>query len=164
MLREESQIAEQFLVLRAKASRGAAWSEEDRALVDSHLNGGGVLSVLAACCVIVSGRPKGCQRALTILRSEIEKRQPDPYVELLLYEALIYLEFSTLEPFKDKLTFFIEDSLKLRRVNLVNTTCLIGYLAKHGDSRAATLLRSLSIDSDPEVRDNASALLRSLSN
>jgi hypothetical protein len=84
------------------------------------------------------------------------------YVELSVYEALIYVEAERLTPFRDSLLSFIEQSLTQRTINLDNTIFLLGKLARVGELGALELLRSLENDSNTEVRDSAIRVLNGL--
>ena len=160
MPNEELQLAKMLLELKAKSSKGLPWNEDERGAIKLCFEKRGGIGVLAACCILSSERPKGCSTALDIVREAIEGEEPPPYVELSIYEALIYVEPDHLVPFYDAILRFIERSLMKRAVNLDNTIYLLGKLARPGDVRALALLRTLAHDSEPGIRDNASLVLR----
>ena len=162
MSNEIMQIAEMFLELKAKAARGMTWTKDEQAVVTMCFEKEGVARVLAACCVLSSGRPKGCIRSLGIVREAIEQEHPAPFVELIIYEALTSVETSQLQAFSGAIVRFVEQSLKKRAISLDNTIFLLGKLARVGEVAALVLLRSLAGDSESGVRNAAGVVLRGL--
>lgn len=162
MTNEEAPVAQTFLRLKAKAAKGRPWSTGERATVELSLKKEGDISVLAGCCLLVSQRSEQHGRSLEIIRKAIERGNPSLYVELSIYEALIYVEVEKLAPFLDAVFSFIEQSLTRRAVNLDNAIFLLGRLGRGGENRALVLLRSLAHDKNSQVRDSASRVLRGL--
>jgi hypothetical protein len=163
MLHDEVQFAEMFLKLKAKAAAGTPWTKEEQTAINVCLEKDGILSVLAACCVLASGHPTGYRRSLAIVGAELGRERREPYVELSIYEALTHVKPHYLVPFYEAILAFIKQSLLKREVNLDNTMFLLGKLARAGETRAIALLQSLAKDPSDEVRDNASLVLRGLS-
>lgn len=162
MSRDDAKVAEALLELKAKAAKGLPWTKDERIAVDNWLEGKGVASILAACCILVSRRPKECPKSLGIIRAEIQTKTPEPYVELAIYEALLYVEPRHFASFNDTILSFINQSLTKRSVNLDNTICLLGNIARSGGSQALALLKSLAHDGESGVRENVSLVLRGL--
>ncbi|WCJ58111.1 hypothetical protein NXS98_10280 [Fontisphaera persica] len=162
MTKDDAPVAEIFLQLKAKAAKGVPWTVDESATVRRALEKEGEIRVLAACCAVVSGRLEEHARSLHVIRKAVEQKNPSPYVELSIYEALTRLESTTLARFGDAILSFIEQSLGRRAVNLDNTIFLLGRLARIGQSKALEFLQSLAHDSNAEVRDNASRVLQGI--
>ena len=162
MTKEDAQIAEIFLRLKAKAANNELWTNDEIATVELAIRKEGEIAILAACCVLVSGHADLRGRAFGIFRQAIELNNPSPYVDLSIYEAATCIDIDKLVPFRNAILSFIKRSLMQRAVNLDNTVYLLGKLARTGDNQALTLLRSLARDSDSEVRDNVSCVLRGI--
>jgi hypothetical protein len=162
MPKEDVELAKMLLELKARAHQSMAWSKDEKVALERCFGRGGIISVLAACCVLSSGRPRNCRRSLSILRENIERGSPPPYVELLVYEALITVETNELSPFYDAIFGFIEESLTRRAVNLDNTIVLLGNLARANQPRALVILQTLTQDGKSPIRDNASFVLQKL--
>lgn len=161
MTKEERSFAKMLLAIKAKAQRGMPWTKKEQVLIELCFEKEGEIRILAACCVLASMRPEGCDKSLGILRKTIEgKIPPSPYTELFIYEALTCVKNRKLAPFYDPLFRFIEDSLKRRSIVLVNTIFVLGRLARRGEARALTLLRSLASDDNAAIRDNALDVLK----
>jgi hypothetical protein len=154
--------AEMFLQLKAKAAKGTPWTESERLALGSSLMVEGDDSVLAGCCVLVSKQSEQYSQSLEVIRKAIERKSQSKFVELSIYEALIYVETKMLAPCRDAVFAFIEESLTRRAINLDNTIFLLGRLARAGEVRAVELLRSLEYDSDMEVRASAGRVLNGL--
>lgn len=162
MTNEERRFAEMLLALKAKAIRGMSWTQHELASIEMCFDKEGELRVLAACCVLTSMRPEGCDRSVGILRETIERKVPlSPYTEEAIYEALTCVKNRKLAPFYDALILFIEDSLRRRAISLVNTNAVLGRLAR-GDAarRVFTLMQSLTHDDNLKTRENALDVLR----
>ncbi|MCS6898084.1 MAG: hypothetical protein NZM29_08940 [Nitrospira sp.] len=153
---------QELLRLKTKAWEGLPWSANEQADINQWLGGGGNASILAACCVLAAERPPGCPESLGVIREALRRNGLPSYVELSVYEALIYVEVERLTPFRDSLLSFVEKSLTRRTINLDNTIFLLGKLARVGETRALELLRSLENDSNTEVRDSAIRVLNGL--
>lgn len=163
-MRDVAQLAEMLLELKTRASKGTSWTDDERAKVDLCLQSPGITRVLAACCVLSSKRPEGCRRALSVIREAIEQQHQPPYVELLIYETLTIVETRYVVSFAAEILRFIQQTLNSRTINLDNTIFLLGRLARSGEGRALVLLKSLVQDNDPEIRSNASLVLRGIEN
>jgi hypothetical protein len=151
-----------FLALKAKAAKGSPWSKQEQTTVEHCLNMEGIISVLAACCVLASKCSKGWEESLCIIREAIGDKKTSPYVEQSIYEALIYLEPHHLVSFQEQLLHFIKHTLKKRAINLDNTIYVLGKMARNGNASSLGLLRSLESDVDPGVQNNVSLVLRGL--
>lgn len=162
MPNDEVQLADALLRLKANAHAGTLWTNQEWATVEYCMQREGVVSICAACCILSSGQQKGYRRSLLIISEAIKRKNLPPYAQLLTYEALIAVETPLLEPFKDDLFSFIEQSIAKRPVNLDNTVALIGNLARAGDTRALAILRNLAQDKDPGIADNAARILQGL--
>lgn len=162
MTEEEAPIAQAFLRLKAKAIKGTPWTTDERRTVELSLEKEGDIGVLAGCCLLVSQHPQDCGEALEVVRKGMEFKDPSSYVELSIYEALIYVEVEKLAPFRNALFSFVAQSLTRRAINLDNTVFLLGRLARMGERRAVALLRSLAADSNAELRDAASRVLQGI--
>lgn len=162
MSNEQIHATQALLALKSKAAKGIAWTAEEEAKIERWLNEDGHVSVLAACCVLASERPQAWPKSLGIVREAIGRKHLPPYVELSVYEALIYVEARQLESFVDEVFLFIEESLAKRTIDLDNTISLLGKLARAGESRAVALLRSLARDNDPGIRDNVALVLQGI--
>lgn len=160
--KDEAQVAETFLRLKVKSVQGVPWTADESATVELSLKREGDIRVLAGCCVLVSQRSEDYGDALEAVRKAIEDKNVSPYVELSIYEALIYVQVEKLAPFRDALFSFIEQSLARRTINLDNTIFLIGRLARTGDRHALGLLQSLAHDNNAEIRDNAFHILQGI--
>ena len=159
---DELQSCNALFQLKAKASRGIPWSAEENAFIEACLNKKNEISILAACCVLSSQRPKGHVKSLGIVREAIKGDNLPHYVEMSVYEALIYVEPQEVESFCNSLFHFIEQSIANRTVNLDNTVVLLGNLARNGKKHALLLLRSLEHDDDVGLRANAAIVLRGI--
>ena len=148
-----------LLALKGKEARGVRWTRDDKTAVTECFEKGGMISILAACCVLCSKRRQGRRRSLAIVRQAIERVILPPYVELSLYEGLLFVRVAELAPFLDSILFFIEQSLLRRAIDLTNTINLLSRMAQSGEARAVALLRSLAVDEDAQVRSNASLVL-----
>jgi len=162
MPNEDVELAQMLLRLKANAHQGMPWTREEKIALERCFGKGGVVNILAACCVLSSGRPKNCPKSLRILREAIGRRDASTYAELLIYEALIAVETRQLAPFYEATLSFIEQTLTRRTINLDNTIVLLGNLVRAGESRALALLRSLARDKNADVRENASFVLRGI--
>jgi len=162
MSNEQIHATQALLALKSKAANGIAWTAEEDAKIKRWLDENGHVSVLAACCVLASERPQAYPKSLGIVREAIGRRHLPSYVELSVYEALIYVEALQLESFVDEILPFIGESLAKRTIDLDNTICLLGKLARAGESRALALLRSLAHDNDPGIRDNVALVLQGI--
>ncbi len=153
-----------LLAIKAKAYKGMPWTQDEQASIELCFKKEGEIRILAACCVLSSTRPEGCDRSIGILRETIERKVPlSPYTEESIYEALSFVKNVNLAPFYDALFPFIEDSLKRRSIILVNTIFVLGRLARGDEARRAlALLQSLAHDDDPAIRDNALDVLQRL--
>ena len=157
--RSDPPIANRLLHLKAKAAKAVPWTAQDRATVRSCFEKDDDIGVLAGCCVLVSGRTGEFPSAIEVVRRALQNKHPPPYVELSIYEALLYVEAEQLKSFVDGLLSFIGQSLSRRAINLDNTTFLLGRMARCGEARALAVLRALAQDTDTEVRESASRLL-----
>jgi hypothetical protein len=162
MTKENTLIAELFLRLKAKAARGLPWTSDERAAVEISIANEDELSILAACCVVVSGCWKEYPRSLVKLGEGLGKTKPSPYVELSIYEALTCLETDKLSLLDDSVFSFVEQSLAHRAINLDNTLFLLGKLTRIGKSRASDLLKALAHDKNPEIREGALRVLEGI--
>jgi hypothetical protein len=153
---------QELLKLKTKAWEGLPWSANEQADINHWLGSGGNTSILAGCCVLAAERPPACTKSLAVVREALRRKGLPSYVELSVYEALIYVEAERLTPFRDSLLSFIEQSLTQRTINLDNTIFLLGKLARVGELGALELLRSLENDSNTEVRDSAIRVLNGL--
>lgn len=100
--------------------------------------------------------------SLDVVRKAIRRKRLPQYVELSVYEALIYVEAGRLKSFFAEIVSFIEDTLARREIDLDNTICLLGTLGRAGEGRALVVLQSLARDSDHGIRDNAAMVLQGL--
>jgi hypothetical protein len=162
MANDYAYATQHLLKLKTKAWEGVSWSADERAQIDRWLGDEGNISALAACCVLASERPAGCEKALGIIQEALQRKRLPPYVELSVYEALIHVEAQSLAPLIEDLLPFIRESLSRRAVNLDNTIYLLGKLGRTGERRALELLQSLTHDDDLGIRDNASRVLQDL--
>ena len=163
MNKEEVRFAEMLLGLKSKASRGCQWTQEEHHLVEAGIKAEGEVLILTACCILVSGYTSRYKMAPEILQDAIESNNPSAYVEMSIYEAVVSIGPMQCDTYRDSLIAFIERSISKRSVELTNTVCLLGMIARLGELRALSLLKSLKVDSDLQVRENVSFLLRSLS-
>lgn len=155
-------VIQMLLALKWKAANGISWTVDEQAAVERWLESKGDLSVLAACCVLASDRLKDFPGSLDVVHEAIQRKRLPAYVELFVYEALIFVETSRLRPWCRDIISFVEDTLARRQVNMENTMCLLGKLARAGVRQAFVLLQSLARDSDPEVQQNAALVLQRL--
>jgi hypothetical protein len=162
MSKDDALIAEMLLRLKAKASKGMPWTDDEQAAVELSIGKGGEIGVLTACCILVSKRDNEDSKALEIVRREIALKNSSPYVELSIYEAFTCIDMKKLASFRAAILSFIQWSLLRRAINLDNTIFLLGRLARTGESGALELLRSLAVDDDTEVKSNASFVLHGL--
>ena len=160
---DDRQLAEKLLAIKARAVTQLPWTAADNATLRSCLERGGNLRVLAACCILVSQRPPGCPSALAIVREAVECGTFGAYVELSINEALTFVAVAQLAPFQTAIMGLIRESLRARRVDLVNTVFLVGKLARSGDRQALELLRLLADDAESGVRENATMALSGIS-
>jgi hypothetical protein len=162
MTKDDAHIAEMLLRLKSKAANGLAWSAEDLVNVELCFDKPGDISALAAWCVLASERHELHNRAVGVFRTAVEHLDPNPYVELLLYEAAACIEAHELNLFGDAILRFVERSVTRRTINLANTIFLLGRLARMGDERALGLLYNLSQDKDSEVQNYVAIVLKGL--
>ena len=162
MSKDDALIAEMLLRLKAKASKGAPWTDDEQAAVELSIGKEGEIGVLTACCILVSRSDNLHNKALDIIRREIELKNSSPYVELSIYEALTCVDMKKLAAFRAAILSFSKWSLLRRAINLDNTIFLLGRLARTGESGALDLLRSLAADNDTEIKSNASFVLHGL--
>lgn len=160
MSTEDTYPIQMLLALKSKAASGISWTADEQAAIKRWLETKGDLGVLAACCVLASERLKELPRSLDVVREAIRRKRLPPYVELSVYEALIYVETGRLEAFLAEIISFVEDTVARRQSNFDNTMCLLGKLARAGVPRALGLLQSLARDSGPGIRQNAALVLR----
>src|ERR1041384_7750070 len=100
MTQEERSLAELLLSIKAKAYEGKPWTEDEQASIEVCFEKEGEIHVLAACCVLASMRPEGCDKSLGIVRGTIKgKIQLSPYTEEAIYEALICVKNNKLASF-----------------------------------------------------------------
>jgi hypothetical protein len=159
---EDARVAETLLRLKAKIFRGGRWSAKEGAMLDDWLQRGGWTSILAACCVVTSRQKRRRHTALQLMREAMQMDLLPPYVELLLYEALLSVGKVELVRMRDLVFRFVERSLVRRAVNLDNTIVVLGGLARAGESRAVSMLRALCSDQDPEIQTNARIVVNGL--
>lgn len=162
MTKDDAPLVEMFLRLKANANKGIRWTADERAAVRESLSKGGDLSILAACCVFVSRCSEKYPGSLEVLQKAIEKTDPASYVELSIYEALIYLEIQEIARVRDPLLSFVEQSITRRAISLDNTIFLLGRLARTGEIRSLRLLKSLAHDPDDQIRGSALRVLDGL--
>lgn len=162
MSNEDAQLIKIFLEMKYKAAIGTRWTKDEKAIINHCLERHDAISILAACCVLSSQRWRKWRRSLEIVQKAIEGRSVQPYVELSIYEALVFVPIRNLASFYDAIFLFIEQSLSKRGIDLTNTIFLLGNLVRVGQGRALTILESLAVDPNPEVRENASLVLSRL--
>lgn len=160
MSKEYMQSPETLLKLKGKAVHEVRWTSDERAYIERCLGAQGLPSVLAACCILSSQRPKDCKRSIDIIRQAIESKPLLPYVELSVYEALTRVSPRKYKSFIHSVYSFVEQSIAKRAINLNNLVVLLGILARAGDTRALALLQSLAHDSESDIRCNASLVLK----
>ena len=164
MSEDNQSFVSKFLELKFKASNNVAWTQDETANLEHSLETNDMSSILAACCILVSKRPKDCDKSLNIIRNAIKTNtELTPYVELSIYEALTIISSQHLISFYQELLMFVTNSLSRRSINLDNTIFLLGRLARIDKGRALLILKSLQSDLDPLVQNSASLVLRGLS-
>jgi len=162
-MKEENQAAEKFLDMKLKAAKQIPWTSEEFSYLEVCLKTQGPLSLLAACCAISSHVTMELDRSINIIVEAVTSRSVAPYPESCIYEALLNVEPQFLIRISGALLPFVETSLEERRIDMTNTVCLIGKMAKTGHGRAMKLLRDLAdSDSDADVRENAAHILNVL--
>lgn len=149
----------ELLRLKAKAAKGHAWTPAEQGDIQRWLDGENYLSVVTACCMLVSGRPKTSAKLLEILQRAIKRRRLPTHVEASIYEALVFLPTFQLVRLSDDLLSFIEESLVARTVDLTNAIHVLEKLARSDNKRALQALLSLAHDADPEIMANACAVV-----
>ena len=159
MTEDDKFLINMFLRLKLKAVKSHVWTDDERTAVELNIKRDDEIGILAACCVLVSGYANAYRRAVEVLRRAIESKNLSHYVELSVYEAIIFVPIREFDSFRDAVLSFIEQSLSRRAVDLVNTICLLGILARAGESRALLLLQSLAHDPDAEIRNYVSVQL-----
>jgi hypothetical protein len=162
MFREEVQLADMLLALKSKAAKSLMWTQGEESSINSCLEKEGTPRVLAACCILCSNHRRWYYQAVDVVAAALGLKEPDPYVELSVYEALIHVDLGDLASSYDKLFVFIDHSFTRRAINLDNTIYLLGRLARSGEKRALTLLHTLMHDSDVGIQNSVSLVLRGL--
>ena len=157
-----AELANRLLSLKLKACNGLPWTNDDITTVKDCLQRDDVMRILAACCVLSSRWLEDWSQALGIVRVAIERTEVPPYAELLIYEALTSIRRTEMEPYWVAILRFIEKSLERRSVSLVNAVAVLGIMGRAGEPHAIALLKSLTEDSDAQVRSNAILILKDI--
>jgi hypothetical protein len=162
MSSDYANAAQTLLALKSKAANGVPWTDDEQAQIDGWLRKEGNVSVLAACCILASERPHADSGCLGIVRKAIKRGRLPAYVEMAIYEALIYVEARRFTLYFDELLSFIKGSIERRAINLDNTICLLGKLTRAGEGRALGLIKALAEDQNPEIRNSATLVLEAI--
>jgi hypothetical protein len=157
-----SNPAAELLALKSKAYRGVPWTDFEQETIRKWLLEGGAPSILAACCILASRSKLEWRKSLHIVSDAMKKGEVGAYTELSIYEALTQLEIKQLQRLSNDILFYLEASLRKRPKNLDNAVCVVGRLARVGDSKALQKLRSLANHTEPEISENAREVLDTL--
>jgi len=161
MNQNDALTRETFLRLKAKVAQGHSWTPEESAGLQRSLEDHGDIGILAGCCMIVCNPSEPNHRAIEVIRPAFARDNPR-YVEMSIYEALIYAQPEALVPIRDEVFSMIERSLMQRAINLDNTIFLLGKMARMGENRALEFLRTLARDDDTEIQSSAIRVLRGI--